>query len=129
MHLQRVCGNSTCVNPEMLQNKLKMSRRKARSTRQLIRTSATFELDATQWPCVLIALEDAGWEPPRSRFAYLADGTIVSNDEAREMTRVADLLFNAALGDRIWGQSLRRIDLDVFIKVREFLKDGAFRIG
>jgi hypothetical protein len=45
------------------------------------------------------------------------------------MARVADLLFNAALDDRIWGQSLQRVDLDIFIKVREFLQDGAFRIG
>ena len=106
-----------------------MGKPKPKSMRQLIRTSATFELDAMQWPCVLIALEDAGWKPPRSRLAYLASGTIVSDDEAREMARVADLLFNAALDDRIWGQSLRRIDLDVFIKVQEFLNDGAFRIG
>ena len=52
---------------------------------------------------VLIALQDAGWRPPRSRLAYLADGTLVSDDEAREMARVADLLFNAALDDRILG--------------------------
>jgi len=97
--------------------------------RQLIRTSATFELDAPQWTYILIALEDAGWKPPRSRLVYIADGTIVSDDEAREMARVADLLFSAALDDRIWGQSLQRIDIEVFIKVREFLKDGAFRIG
>src|SRR5689334_10064123 len=102
----------------------KMSRRKPKSTRQLIRTSATFELDATQWPCVLIALEDAGWKPPRSRLAYLANGTIVSDEDAREMARVADLLFNAPLDDPRWGRSLGRVDLDVFIKLREFLKDG-----
>jgi hypothetical protein len=106
-----------------------MGKRKPKPIRQLIRTSATFELDATQWPCVLIALEDAGWKPPRSRLAYIADGTMVSDDEASEMARVADVLFNAALDDRIWAQSLGRIDFDVFIKVREFLKDGAFRIG
>lgn len=96
---------------------------------QLIRTAATLDVDATQWPYILIALEDAGWKPPRSRLAYLANGTIVRDDEAKEMLRVADSLFNAALDDRIWANSLRRIDLDVFIKVHEFLKDGAFRIG
>ena len=36
-------------------------------------------------------------------------------DAVKEMARVADLLFNAALDDRIWGQSVLRIDLDVFI--------------
>jgi hypothetical protein len=45
------------------------------------------------------------------------------------MSRAADTLVNAALDDPIWGQSLGRIDLDVFMKVREFLKNGAFRIG
>jgi hypothetical protein len=112
-----------------MSRKDEMSRSKRKSTRQLIRTSATFVLDSAQWPCVLIALEDAGWKPPQSRLAYLAGGTIVSDDEAKEMTEAADLLVNAALDDRIWRQSLGRIDLDVFMKVREFLKDGSFRIG
>jgi hypothetical protein len=106
-----------------------MGKRKLKPMRQLIRTSATFELDATQWPSIFIAFADAGWKPPRSRMAHIADGTIVSDDEAREMARVADVLFNAALDDRIWAQPLGRIDFDVFIKVRAFLKDGAFRIA
>ena len=45
------------------------------------------------------------------------------------MSRAADMLGNAAFADPIWGQSLGRIDLDVFMKIREFLKNGAFRIG
>jgi hypothetical protein len=66
---------------------------------------------------------------PRSRSAYIAGGTIVSDGEASEMSRAADMLGNAAFDDPIWGQSLGRIDLDVFMKIREFLKNGAFRIG
>ena len=106
-----------------------MHKRKQLAPQQLIRETATLELDPRQWPCVLLALQDAGWKPPRSSLWYLASGTMVPHDEAQEMSRVADLLFNASLDDPRWALSLRRaLDLRVFIEVREFLRFGAFRI-
>lgn len=107
-----------------------MRKPKRLTPRQLIRTAATLELDPHQWPCVLLALQDAGWKPQRSSLGYLAVGTIVSDDEALEMSRVADLLFDAPFDDPRWALSLQRsLEMSVFIEVREFLKLGAFRIG
>ena len=54
---------------------------------------------------------------------------MVPEDEAQEMSRVANLLFNASLDDPRWALSLRRaLDLRVFIEVREFIRFGGFRI-
>ncbi len=106
-----------------------MRKPKRLTPRRLIRTTATLELDPRQWPRVLLALQDAGWKPQRSSLWYLASGTMISDDEAREMSRVADLLFDAPLDDPRWALSLQRpLDMKVFVDVREFLKFGAFRI-
>lgn len=106
-----------------------MQKQKKIAWQRLIREKATLEVHPHQWPAVLLALQDAGWEPSRSSLWYLAPGTMVSVEEAQEMSRVADLLFVAPLDDPRWALSLGRgLDFRVFIQVREFLKLGAFRI-
>ena len=88
-------------------------------------------MDAEQWGFVLLALEDAGWKPPRSTLWYIATGTEVSHEEAADLANAADVLFNAPLEAPVWANSLysRRLDLNVFYSVAEFLRGGAFRIG
>jgi hypothetical protein len=114
------------VNPT---NWINMRKPKGLTPRRLIRQEATLELDPHQWPRVLLALQDAGWTPQRSSLWFLASGTMVSDDEAREMSQVADILFHAPLDDPRWALSLQRpLDMDVFLEVKEFLRFGAFRI-
>lgn len=72
--------------------------------RQPIRLSETLALDGEQWGFVLLALEDAGWKPPRPRLWYVASGTDVFDEEAENLAKAAGVLFNAALEDHSLGK-------------------------
>ena len=86
--------------------------------RQPIRLSETLALDGEQWGFVLLALEDAGWKPPRPRLWYVASGTDVFDEEAENLAKAAGVLFMPLLRTTVWANALHRVNLGVLHKTR-----------
>jgi hypothetical protein len=80
------------------------------------------------WARALVIAHQYGWRPELLRMSYLAPATVVSAEDARNMRRAFDRLFELALSDpaRVFPIP---VDIGELDRLRQFVGGGEFDIG
>lgn len=100
--------------------------RKQRKSAILKGLTGDLEIALPELCNILLTLEDLGWRPEQPRVNYLAVGSVVSNQDATNLSQAADSLF-AVLSNN--PEAIRRpVSIQKLCEFGAFCLNGGFRI-
>lgn len=98
------------------------------TTRLVNERGGEYSTERGIWARALVLAHQYGWRPELLRMSYLAPNTLVSYEDAQNMRRALDRLFELALRDpgRVFPIPVDISELD---RLRQFVAHGEFELA